>query len=248
MSRNPSLRTLFGVGATASLIAALVFRRNIGAEISLFSADPSPVTAADWFALLQNNSLLGTGLLNVFDSVNYVLLGVMFVALYFALRQTNQGLSAASTILSLTGIVVYLASNTAFSMLSLSSQYAAATDAQKTTLLAAGEAVLANGDPGAVYEGLGGYVSLFLIAAAGVLVSVAMLRSHTFNRATGYVGLAACALDIAYIAGLPFVSAAQLPMLSTICIATAGLLLLVWHLLIGLKLYKLSKTTEVSNQ
>jgi hypothetical protein len=42
------------------------------------------------------------------------------------------------------GIAVYFASNQAFSMLSLSDQYAAATtDAQRSMLLSAGEALLA---------------------------------------------------------------------------------------------------------
>ncbi len=242
-----TLKTIYVLGAVATLFAALVFRRNISAEISLFMVNPAPISAADWFALLQSNSLLGMGLLNIFDSVNYVLLGVMFAALYFALRQTNRGIAATATGLGFAGIAVYLASNTSFAMLSLSSQYTAvSTDVQKTTLLAAGQSILSSGAPGAVYEGTGGYVSLTLIALAGALISVAMFKSGTFNKATTYLGMVACALDLAYIAGLAFVPETQIYLLSTVCIATAGLFLMGWHLLIGLKLYKLSKTTQAN--
>ncbi len=245
MTLDTSRRNWLRLGAVAALVAALVFRRNLGAEITLFTAQPSPNTAADWFALLQNNNLLGLGFLNVFDAVNYILVGIMFGALYFALKGTSRNWVSAATALSSIGIAVYLVSNTAFSMLSLSSQYAtAATDAQRLTLLASGQAILANGDPGAIYEGIGGYVSLTLIAAAGLLISAVMLRSHIFNRATAYIGIAACTLDVAYIVGLAFVPATEVYLLSASCLSIAGFLLLLWHLLIGVKLYQLSKTTS----
>jgi hypothetical protein len=241
MTRNFSLKAIYIIGAVAALIAALVFRRNLGAEITLFLAQPAPNSTAGWFALLQSNSLLGMGLLNVFDSVNYVLLGVMFTALYFALRKSSIWAAPASA-LSFVGITVYLASTTAFSMLSLSNQYAsAATDTQRLTLLNAGQAILAKGVPGAIYAGIGGYVSLFLIAAAGLLFSVVMLKSRVFHRAIAYIGIAACSLDVAYLAGLVLVSPSQAALLSAACLATAGLLLMIWHLLIALKLYQLSK-------
>ncbi len=243
---NISWKRLYQLGAVATLIAALVFRRNLGAEITLITAQSPPTDAAGWFTLLHSNSLLGASLLNVFDTVNYVLVGVMFLALFFALRHTNRNWVATATAFCFVGIVVYLVSNTAFSMLSLSSQYATATaDAQRSTLLASGQAILANGDPGAIYEGIGGYMSLFLIAAAGLLISAVMLRSRTFNRATGLVGIVACTLDLVYLAGVALVPS-QIISLSVACLATAGLLLLVWHLLIGAKFIKLSKTTQAT--
>ena len=100
-------------------------------------------------------------------------------------------------------------------------------------------------DPGAVYEGLGGYVSLFLLAAAGLIISAVMLRSKVFGKATAYVGIAACALDLVYIVGATFLPAADVYVLSASCLSIAGFLLLVWHLLIGIKLYRLSRIPPV---
>ena len=109
------------------MTAGIIFRRNLGPEISLISGHTPPSTVIDWFTLLQNNRLLGLSLLNLFDIVDYALVGLMFLALYVALRRANGSYMAIATILGFVGIAVYFASNTAFSMLSLSDQYAAAT-------------------------------------------------------------------------------------------------------------------------
>jgi hypothetical protein len=245
-SETDSSRNFYRVGAIAALIAAFIFRRNLGAEITLMTGQSSPSSAAGWFSLLQKSNLLGLAFLNVFDMADYVLVGVMFLALYVALRRTNKNFTATAVILNLVGIAIYLVSNTTFSMLSLSSQYAiTATDAQRSTLLSAGQALLAEGAPGAVYQGIGGYISLFLLATAGLIISAIMLRSKIFNRITAYIGIVASAFDLAYIIGLAFVPTATVYLLSASCLSVAGLLLLVWHLLIGLKLYQLSRTSQV---
>ncbi len=241
-----SSKNLYRVGAVAAFLAALIFRRNLGVEIAMLTGQSSPDTAAGWFTLLQSNSLLGLGFLNIFDLVDYALVGIMLLAVYLALRPVNKRYMDVATLFGVAGIVIYFASNTAFSMLSLSSQYSSAsTDAQKSSLLSAGQAVLAMGDPGAVYQGVGGYVSLLLLAAAGLIISAIMLRSNIFNRATAYVGIVVSVLDLTYLAGVGLIPPADAYLLSAFCVATAGLLLLVWHLLIGLKLHQLSKTPHI---
>ncbi len=51
-------KSLYRVGGVAAMIAGVIFRRNLGPEISLFSAQKQPDTIIDWFTLLQNNRLL----------------------------------------------------------------------------------------------------------------------------------------------------------------------------------------------
>ena len=76
---------------------------------------------------------------------------------------------AVATAFGFVGIAAYFASNQAFAMLSLSDQYAAATtDVQRSTFLAAGEALLAIHNPGTIYQGTGIYLSLFLVVLAGL--------------------------------------------------------------------------------
>jgi hypothetical protein len=237
-------KPLYRTGGVAALLAGVLFRRNLAAEIALFSRHESPATVSDWFALLQSNRLLGLASLNVFDLVNYALVALMFLALYLLLQRTNRSAMVVATALGMVGIAVYFASNTAFSMLGLSDRYAAAmTEAQQTSLLAAGEALLALGRftaPGS-HPGTGGYVSLLLIAVAGMIVSAVMLRSHVFNRATAVVGLLASALDLGYCVGFAALPAIDTELQALLFIPAAGLLWMAWHIMVGWRLTRLAR-------
>ena len=241
---DSSWKSLIRISGVAALIAGVLFRRNIAAEVGLFTQQETPVTVGNWFELLQNNRLLGLVYLNIFDLVNYALVGLMFLALYAVLRRANKSYMAIATTLGFMGIAVYFASNTAFSMLSLSDQYAVATtEAQKTMLVAAGQAMLALSrfsSPGA-HPGTGGYVSLLLIAGAGMIISVVMLRSGVFNRATAYVGIVASAFDLAYCIAYAFLPAVDSDLLAVCFIPAAGLFLMIWHILIGRRLFQLGR-------
>lgn len=237
-------KSLYKIGGLAALLAGALFRRNIAAELGLFSEQPSPLTVDEWFMLLQNNRLLGLSYLNAFDIVNYALLSLMFLALYAVLNRTNKSYMLIAAALGLVGIAVYFASNTAFSMLALSSRYAAATsDAQRTMLLSAGEALLViNRFTGpSAQPGSGGYMSLLLIAIAGMMTSIVMLRSNIFQRSAAYVGILASTFDLAYCLAFVFVPALESALLAVIFIPAAGFFLMIWHIMIGWKLYQLGK-------
>jgi hypothetical protein len=96
---DPDWKLLYRIGAAAALVAALVVRRNLGAELTLlaglgivrFAPAVPPVNAAEWFALLQECRLVGLWLLDIFDLVNYALVGLIFIALYCALRRARRG-------------------------------------------------------------------------------------------------------------------------------------------------------------
>jgi hypothetical protein len=235
---------LYKAGGLAALVAGVLFRRNLSAEIGLFSPRKAPVAVGDWFELLQSDRLLGLAYLNVFDLVNYILVLLMFVSLFVALRRDNRSSMAVATTLGIVGIAVYLASNTALSMLSLSDQYAVATvDAQRASLLGAGQAMLALNrfsNPGA-HPGAAGYMSLLLIALAGLITSVIMLRGHTFNRVTAIAGILASALDLAYCAAYVLVAKTDTELLATLFIPAAGLFLMIWHIMVGWRLYQLGR-------
>jgi hypothetical protein len=238
------MKTLFKIGGVAALLAGILFRRNLAAEVSLFIEEASPVSVGGWFALLQHNRLLGLTYLNVFDLVNYALLSLMFLALYAVLKQVNKSAMAVATAFGFLGIAVYFASNVAFSMLSLSERYAAAaTGAEKTMLLSAGEALLAIArftGPDA-RPGSGGLVSLLFIAVAGLLTSLVMLRSDTFHKAVAIVGILAGALDLAYCTAYLFLPFVDPGLLGVIFIPAAGFFLVLWHILLGWKLYRLGR-------
>lgn len=235
---------LYRAGGVAALLAGILFRRNIAAEIGLFTQDAAPVAIDDWFALLQDNRLLGLAYLNVFDLVNYALLALMFLALYAALRQASRSSASIATVLAFLGIAAYFASNTALSLLALSEQYAAAaTEAARAPLLAAGQAMLAlNRFAGlGSHPGTAGYVSLLLVALAGLILSLVMLRSERFPRAAAVVGILAGALDLTYCLAYAFLPMVDGETLALLFIPAAGLLWMVWHILVGWRLYRLPK-------
>jgi hypothetical protein len=234
---------LLRLGGIAALLVGLLFRRNLGAELSLLkgfglvTAGPTtpPTTTPEWFALLQSNPLIGLTWLNVFDLVNYALVGVMFLALFVALRCVNRSGMGLAASLGLIGIIIYFASNQALPLLSLGHQYAAATtEAQRAMLLADGQALLAINQ----FSSPGRYLSLLLIGVAGLLTSVIMLRSKIFNRATAYVGMLAAILDLAYCLMMVLLPAVDRETLALCFIPVAGLCLMMWHILIGQRLYR----------
>ncbi len=202
-----SWKRLYRLGAVAALVAVVLFRRNLSAEFSLIlnmgwvKSWPHtwPVSAGEWFAVFQDTPLIGLTMFKVFDLVNYTLVGVLFLAVYAALREANRSWMAVAIAFSFTGIASFYASNQAFALLALSNKSATATtEAQRAALLAAGEALIASST-----HGSGFYLGLLLVVLAGLVMSVVMLRSGVFSKATAYVGIAANVLMLGYFFVLP---------------------------------------------
>jgi hypothetical protein len=232
MAQNQDWKPLYRVGAIAALVAALLFRRNIGAEVSLFTGvEAIPYSAADWYSLLQTNPFVGLSFLAVFDLINYAMEGLIFLALGMAFWQANKSTAALALTSGLLGIAVSFAANISLTMLSLSQQYLAASpEAQKAALLAAGQSLLATNNPLDAWPGTGPYISLLLIAVGGMLFSVLMFRS---KRTSAVVGLLASGCDLAYC--LTF---AWVPFLQVFWMASGGLFWMIWHLLVARILFK----------
>jgi hypothetical protein len=236
MKQAETWKPLYRTGAVAALLAALLFRRNFGAEVSLFTGvEAIPTTTADWFALLQANPFVGLSFLAFFDLFNYILIGVIFLALGAALWQVNKSATTLALASGLVGVTLNLASNISLTMLSFSQRYAAATsEAQRTDLLAAGQIVLAGNDPLAAIPGTIALVSLLLVALAGLLFSMLLLASH---RVAAIVGLLASGCDLAYCLVFPLTPIAPVYLL----LAAAGLFWMIWHLLVAWVLWKSAK-------
>jgi len=241
---DPAWKTLYRVSGVAALIAVFVFRRYLGAELMAFRGfgllavpETMPVSSAEWFTLLQRNTLVGLALLNVFDLIEYTLVGLIFLAVSTALWRTNRAILLVATICGLVGIIVYFASNQAFAMLALSERYGAATtDAQRATFLAAGEALLAINNPGALIQGTGTYASLFLVLLAGLIISIVMLRSNVFSKLTAVTGILANSSALGYFFVLAFV-----PAMLAIPFIISAPFRITWYFLIARKLFQLGK-------
>jgi hypothetical protein len=185
---------LYRIGCAAAVLALLVFRRWLSSEFFLFRAigairsgpNAPPNSAAAWFLLLHSHPVLGFALLNGFDMMTFLLAGVVYFALYMALKRTDREFLILALALSFAGIALYILSNPALPMLRLSSQYASATtNAQRSVILAAGEQVIASKNPLAIGQNL----AFVLFNAGGLILSAAMLRSDVFTIRTAWLGI-----------------------------------------------------------
>ena len=221
--------TVGGVAAFVSLLCSL-------ATIVVYVAVGGPLeTAEETFALLQDERLVGLLRNEILSLVNVAFYYLTFFGLYAALRKTNGGLAALSTALIFAGVTLWLASHSLLSMMTLSDRHAAATtDAQRSGLLAAGEALLAAD----MWHATGALVGGILIESGALLISVVMLRSTVFGRATAVIGLVTHGLDATQMLVGLSVPAVKVPIM-----AVAGPLYLVWFALIGRRLLQLGRQT-----
>jgi hypothetical protein len=216
-------KVLYRVGGAAALTVVLLYV----IQIMVFVVSPPPNSVIGFFTLFHKNALLGLLDLDLLSIADYALFVPMFLALYIALRGVSPSFMVIATALGLVGVATYFASNTAFEMLSLSNQYAAAaTDAQRSLLVASGQAMLA------IYQGTAFYVSYALLAIAPLIISAVMLRSKTFGKATAYVGIGANVLALGLF--VPMMIGIYLSIVSAVG-------LLIWYILIARRLFLLAQ-------
>ena len=236
------------VGGIAALVAAIIFRRNLAAEyvllraMGMITSGPiaPPTSTLDWFTLLHDNRLVGLTLLNLFDMVNYALVGLILLGLYAALKQTKMSSATLALVIGIVGVAVYFACNQAFAVAALSDQYAAATtDADRSMFLAAGHALLAVQSSGATY-GNGFFISFFCVEVAGLIMAAIMLRSNLFGRRTAYFGILANVLGLVY-----YVFQITVPALTAVSMSLSAVFLLIWYALIGVRLLRLASNGKI---
>jgi len=234
-------KKLFIIGGVAAFLAVIIFRRFFAVEMITFNGFgifdiPStvPTTALEWFTLLEKNKLVGLILLGIVDLINYVLVGLIFLAVYGALRKVNNVAMGLAIILSMISISVFFASNQAIGFLNLNEQFQAATsDGQRSLYLAAGEALSAN------IQGTGWYVSLLLIYLAGIIISLVMLQSNIFNKTTAWTGILANSFGLLLFPTLIFA-----PAIMWLPPSLSAPFRVIWYVLIALKLFKLAKNVN----
>jgi hypothetical protein len=184
---DPRWKGLFisgGVAAFSMLVLMIV-------QIIVFVIWPLPTTVAGYFSLFNKNWLLGLLSLDLLYIVDSVLLILIYLAVYFVLRRYGESSMLIALVFGIVGIAAYFASNTAFEMLSLSNQYAAATtEAQRTALLTVGQTMLDT------YKGTAFDIYYVLNTIVLFIFSPVMLRSRLFSNTTAYLGFLAGILMI----------------------------------------------------
>lgn len=229
-------KTFYKFAAIAALLIVVVgltdtIVSSLGGEAHANSA----VSVADWFALFQTNRLAALGNLGLFNILTLSLGIPLNLALFNVHRQSHPAFAALALILFAMGTAIYISGNTIFSMLALSGQYAAATEAQKPLLEAAGRALLAQGadlTPGT-------FMGFLFTQTAAMLMAFVLLRGGIFGKVTAWLGLAGFGIMLVF-----FVMAAFVPAQFNTAImisAPGGLLLIAYQILLARRLFQLAR-------
>jgi hypothetical protein len=196
-------------------------------QLVVFMSAPPPLegTALDWFSLFQKNPLIG--LIDFeFLMVLYTILCIpIALALYILLRHTSPTWTMIFLALSILGVMCFIAARPAFEMLYLSHAYAnAMSDSQREVLLAAGEAHLA------AFHGTAFYINYILGSLTGLIISLVILQSIIFSKATAYVRIASSICDFGLF----------LPVIGMWIAILSVLFLVIWNILIAHRFLQLA--------
>jgi hypothetical protein len=169
---------------TIAAYAALTIVFFMPVQMIIYFIWPPPETVTGWFWLFQQNAIIGLLDMDLLLSLDYLLLAMVYLALYVALKRYEPSLMAVALVLQLLAISIYFASTSAFEMLTLSSLYEAApTEEEKAQLLAAGQAVLAG------WQGTAFNMSYILGGLSLIIASIVMYRTDMFRKTISRLGI-----------------------------------------------------------
>jgi hypothetical protein len=227
---DPRWRNLYAIGGVAafvqlaSLLAMLVVMVALG---------PKPASVEELFILQQTSrleSILRGDFLLLFLIGPYLF---TFSALYIALRGVSPVGAGLATLMTFVAVAGFFATESSFSLLYLGDKYGqAGSEAQRTQLLTAGEAVIASDS----WNSSAGYAGGILLQGAGVIISIIMLRSKDFNKLTAWAGLLGNGFDLAQHILYPFT-----PSFSMFLRSFMGVFYLVWFPMLGWDLLRLER-------
>ncbi len=181
-----SWKVLYKVAGIMALLIVLVGLADI--VLSMMGGETrsnSAITVTEWFSLFQSNRIAALSNLGLINIITLSLGIPIYLAMVSIHRHSNPAFAALATILYFMGAAIYISSNTVFSVLALSTQYAAASEAQKPLLEAAGRAALAQGadlTPGT-------FMGLIFTQIGGFIMAMVILQGGLFGKWTAWFGL-----------------------------------------------------------
>ena len=228
----PNWSKLYKTSATSALLQLAVVLVYFAVIATLGG---KPDTIEEYFVIMQTDRLVGFLRGDIFNLMIVALYLGLFPGFYLALRHMAPIGATFSSLLILIAVILCLASNSDFSMLHLSNQYALAmTNAQRSQIIAAGEAILAAN----MWNSTGAYISGLFLQGSGVFISVIMLRSKGFSKVTAIAGMLGNGIDLLQHVLHPFQ-----PTISAVVLRAAGPFYLVWFPMLARDFLRLAKST-----
>lgn len=183
-ARSGGFTMLYRIGAVAAAATVVITLVQIVLGIAWPPPDfaPTPAVAESMLQLVHADPVRAFVTLDGLMVLDYLLLIVVYLALWAALRDREPSLVTLGTSLALLAIGLYFTANPSITMFVLAEHYGAGSSAA-AGVVAAAQAVLAT------FEGTAFIVHYIVMGVAGILVSTAMLRGQVFSRATGIAGV-----------------------------------------------------------
>jgi len=217
----------YRAGAISMIIAGILVLITLPL-IPLLIPSLAPTSVSAGLTSIQSQSLLFGTTWGLYLASDLLFL-IAFPALYFGLRQINRTITLIAAIFNMVFVAVDVGVDIPLrlSLIGLSNSYVSASSDNKIAYLATGQLAmdLAN---------ITALVATFLQFSAIILVSYAMLKSETFKKATGYIGILSGILGLLFI---PTFAAGS--MLSGLFNLGGFIFLVIWSVLGGLRLNKL---------
>lgn len=230
-------KSLFKIGGVSAWI--FVFY-SLATIIIFMLISELPETAVEAFDLLAENKFMGLLRLDALTLVTIPLYYPLYLCIVVGIKNDNLSYASLGGLLAFAGITLFLATPSAFSLLPLSEKYAAASSpAQQERFLAAGEALMASD----MWHASGAMIGGILILIAALIVSVVMLSSKNFSKATAYLGILTHGLDLMRVLVSFFA-----PQVGNMIMIVAGPLYLVWFPLLARDFFRLARASEKASR
>ncbi len=223
-----SLYTVGGIAALIQLTAILIY------TVVIAVLGTPPASVEEHFAAFQSapvETMFRGDFLLLFLICGYF---GTFPALFLSLRKVSLAAAMFATLFTFVAVTICFATESTFALRHLAEQYAVATEAQRSQLLAASEAVIASD----MWNSSGAYVSGFLMQGGGVIISLVMLRSKEFSKVTAIAGLLGNALDLTQHLLHPFTPSISAPIQMLM-----GPFYLIWFPMLARDFFRLAKSS-----
>ena len=229
---DPRWKDLYRIGGIASILVAASLVFAIVAYF-IWPFKPGLTTTESIFLALHTDRLGGLMSLDLPFPIIVLFNILPWLALFVALKRTNESHALIALVLGLVAALLLLPSRPLAELVSLSDKYAAATtEAERLHYLSAGESLHA------LFNGTTWMMYTVLNSISTLIFTWLMLRSGLFGKMTAYMGIvSAIGAQGVFI---PVIG----PILSLL--ATFGGIL--WSILIALDFFKLGRQLQAQSK
>jgi hypothetical protein len=169
-----------GIAAAAGLAAIFL---GVAAYI-IWPYSPNSASTEAVYAQVLTDRMGALMSLDLLYLVGNVFSIPLILALYVALKKVNESYALIAVVCGIMSLVLLLSARPIVEVVMFADRYgAAATDAERSILLAAGEPLLA------LFTGTSYYVSYFLGTLSLLIYAFLMLEGKIFSKATAWVGI-----------------------------------------------------------